>query len=123
MFIIKSVKFVCTKFACKVLHWQIHFSHSYLFQNRNKISSKYAEIRFKPKSSHSPNTLNTLSDPPPGNYNICLVHRLIELNCILPLNRLRNFPQEAELWSEVRNLSDALQSDSTDENTLFLRGM
>jgi len=36
--------------------------------------------------------------------------------------RATNFPQEAQLWSEMRAVSEALQSDFRDESSIYLRG-
>ena len=33
------------------------------------------------------------------------------------------FPQEPRLWKEVTDIVDTLQSESVDEQTLFLQGM
>lgn len=42
---------------------------------------------------------------------------------VLYLYRFANFPQEPVLWNEVHGFSEALQVDSSVEQTYFLRGM
>ena len=37
------------------------------------------------------------------------------------LFRFRNFPQETQLWHEVKTYSDALQSEASDEKTVFYK--
>ena len=47
--------------------------------------------------------------------------KYFSLTFIHVLCRFRNFPQEAQLWQEVKTYSDALQSEATDERTVFLK--
>ena len=45
------------------------------------------------------------------------------LSIMLYFFRFLTFSQEKQLWSEVEAISDALQSDSNDANTNFLKGL
>lgn len=56
-------------------------------------------------------------------YNIEKSKRNISDVAQLLKDMLRTFPQEPQLWTEVRSLSDALQSDSSDEKTVFLKDL
>lgn len=41
----------------------------------------------------------------------------------VPTNfRFRNFPNERQLWEEVQNVLEALQTDSSDQRQTFLTG-
>ncbi|KAK2167402.1 hypothetical protein LSH36_28g03027 [Paralvinella palmiformis] len=49
--------------------------------------------------------------------------RNIKETAVILEDMFRNFPQETQLWHEVKTYSDALQSEASDEKTVFYKNV